>query len=47
MARRRSPWACLYWAVKYFQPNAFFVNAQNNPYGRVTCWDLLYLASRR
>ena len=37
-------WACLYWAVKFFQPHAFFVNPQNNPDGRVTWWDLLYFS---
>jgi len=37
-------WACLYWVVKYFQPNAFFINPQNNPDARVTWWDLLYFS---
>jgi hypothetical protein len=37
-------WACLYWVVKYFQPDAFFVNPQNNPDARVTWWDLLYFS---
>jgi hypothetical protein len=37
-------WACLYWMVKYFQPNAFYVNPQNNPDARVTWWDLLYFS---
>src|SRR5262245_1346895 len=37
-------WACLYWTVKYFQPGAFYVNAQNNPDARVTWWDLLYFS---
>jgi hypothetical protein len=37
-------WACLYWVVKYFQPDAFFVNPQNNPDARVNWWDLLYFS---
>ena len=37
-------WACLYWVVKYFQPNAFYINPQNNPDARVTWWDLLYFS---
>lgn len=37
-------WACLYWVVKFFQPDAFFVNLQNNPDARVTWWDLLYFS---
>lgn len=37
-------WACLYWAVKFFQPHAFFVNPQNNPDARITWWDLLYFS---
>jgi len=37
-------WACLYWVVKYFQPDAFYVNPQNNPDARVTWWDLLYFS---
>lgn len=37
-------WACLYWIVKYFQPEAFYVNPVNNIDGRVTWWDLLYFS---
>lgn len=37
-------WACLYWIVKYFQPDAFYVNPVNNIDGRVTWWDLLYFS---
>ena len=37
-------WACLYWIVKYFQPEAFYVNPANNVDGRVTWWDLLYFS---
>lgn len=37
-------WACLYWIVKFFQPNAFFINPQNNADARVTWWDLLYFS---
>lgn len=37
-------WACVYWVVKFFEPEAFFVNPQNNPDGRVTWWDLLYFS---
>ena len=37
-------WACLYWIVKYFQPDAFYINPSNNIDGRTTWWDLLYFS---